>query len=344
MKTIYVDKIGSVTKNIPLKHEVEITTNIPSEEGTIIVAEVLENKKEYNQLELPTGRLSILKKGDIIVVALGNRRALKGFVGKIPETLKENDTIHVLNIGGVAGLCMSENLNTVGHALPIKVLGAISKNNKALNIKQGKLFGLSDELVAKTPLIVVSGTCMNVGKTSVACEIISHASRYGFKIYSTKLAGVACLRDTEKMKDYGAKKAVSFLDAGLTSTVEQNGKSVQVTKGALNYLSKDNPDFIIIEFGDGIFGEYGVMDILKDKEISKNVVAHVGCAHDPMGASKLFETCNEIDTPIHVISGPVTDNSVGKDFIKKELQIPAFNALYYNNELFNHLLKTCLKK
>ena len=64
---ILVDKIASVTKNIPLQHEVEITKNIPSEEGTIIVAEVLEDKKEYNQLELPSGRFSTLKKGDIIV-------------------------------------------------------------------------------------------------------------------------------------------------------------------------------------------------------------------------------------------------------------------------------------
>ncbi len=108
---------------------------------------------------------------------------MKGFVGKIQDTLEENDIIHVLNIGGVAGICISENINTVGNALKIKVIGAVSQNNKALNIKQGKLFDLSQQLISKTPLIVVSGTCMNVGKTCVACEIISHASKYGFKIH-----------------------------------------------------------------------------------------------------------------------------------------------------------------
>lgn len=345
MKKITIDKIGSVTKNIPLQPEVEIIADFPSVEGAIIVAEVLENKREYNELELPSGRFSILKKGDIIAVALGNRRALKGFVGEIPENLKVNDVIQVLNLGGVAGICVSENISEVGHALSVKVLGAAAAaDGQPLNIKQQKLFSPAERLDSQTPLIVVSGTCMNVGKTCVACEIISHASQHGFKVFGLKLAGVACLRDTEKMKDYGAKKVGSFLDAGLASTVEQNGRSVQVTNGAINYLSKDKPDYLVIEFGDGIFGEYGVLEILKDKEIQKNIIAHVGCAHDPVGAVKLFEVCKEIGASLHAISGPVTDNSVGKSFISRELGIPGFNALYYNKELFDYLLKVCLKK
>ena len=249
-----------------------------------------------------------------------------------------------MNLGGVAGICLSENMHEVGHALKIKVLGAVAENAKALNIKDKKLFSPKKNLSSKIPLIVFSGTCMDVGKTSVASEIISHASRIGLKIFAAKLAGVACLKDIEKMKDYGAKKAVSIIDAGLTSTVEQNGKSVEVAKGAIDYLSEDKPDYIVIEFGDGLFGEYGVMDILKDLEIQKNIKAHIGCAHDPLGAMKLFEVCKQINAPLDIISGPVTDNSVGKDFILKNIGIPAFNALYYNKDFFNYLLQTCLKK
>ena len=32
---------------------------------------------------------------------------------------------------------------------------------------------------------------------------------------------------------------------------------------------KSQPDSIVIEFGDGVYGEYGVMKILQDKEIQK---------------------------------------------------------------------------
>lgn len=343
---ILLDKIASVTKNANLPQEVTLTSKIKPQEGALLVVKILEDKKTYNQLELVSGRLSTLKKGDVIVVALGDRRALKGFVGEVPQSLAVGDTINILNLGGVAGICTSENLKEVGHALKAKVLGAVAGGHadNPLNIKQFTLFPTQKTLKSKVPLIIVSGTCMNVGKTSVACEIIKHAKRKRFKVLGAKLAGVAALRDTENMKDYGAKEAVTFVDAGFTSTVNNGDNAVAITKGAIDYLSKNKPDYIVIEFGDGVYGEYGVMKILKDKEIQKNIVAHVGCAHDPMGAARLSEVCAQIGAPIDLIAGPVTDNSVGVKFIADNLHLPAFNALFYGEQLFDHLLSTCLKK
>ena len=136
-----------------------------------------------------------------------------------------------VGLGGHAKEILKTNKN-------LELYIACDADQQHLNISQEKLFDLSDNLNSKVPLIVVSGTCMNVGKTSVACEIISHANKNGFRIAGTKLAGVACLRDSEKMKDYGAFDAVSFLDAGMTSTIGQNDRSLKVTKGALNFLAE----------------------------------------------------------------------------------------------------------
>ncbi|MFC1615839.1 hypothetical protein ACFL21_01750 [Patescibacteria group bacterium] len=340
---IILDKIGSVTKNIPLDHQVKISDNIESTNGLVLAVKVLDDKKVYNQLELVTGRLSKLKKGDKIAVALGNRKALKGFVGEIPEKLQVGDIINILNLGGVAGICTSENFYEVGHALKVEVLGVIFIDGYPVNIQDYKLFEHKDHLDSSVPLIVVSGTCMSVGKTTVACEIIKHLTDNGYKVNCAKLAGVAALRDTENMRDYGAKVAVSFLDAGFASTVKSNGKSLLTTKGAIDYLSQDNPDYIVIEFGDGIFGEYGVMEIIKDNEIQNNMIAHIGCAHDPMGAAKLIEICDEIGSPIDIISGPVSDNCVGEDFIRKKLFLPSFNAISNGKELFDNLYSLCLR-
>ncbi|MBI2453130.1 hypothetical protein HYV56_00330 [Candidatus Peregrinibacteria bacterium] len=341
---ITLDKIASVTKNVTLSQDVSITTDIQPVNGLLLAVEVLEDKKIYNQLELSSGRLSTLKKGDVIAVALGNRKALKGFVGKTPATLQVGDVIHVLNLGGVAGICTSENIKEVGHALHVKVLGAITDGVKALTTQNFKKFEPKSSLQSKIPLIVVSGTCMNVGKTTASCEIIKTASQQGFTVLAAKLSGVAALRDTENMKDHGAKDAVSFLDAGLTSTVQNNGQVVMVTNGAIDYLSKQKCDFIVIEFGDGVFGEYGVLDILKDSFIQNNIIAHVGCAHDPMGAMKLAEVCKDINAPLTLMSGPVTDNEVGVNFIEQTLSIPAFNAFTKPMELFHYISQKCLKK
>ena len=46
--------------------------------------EALEEKGVYGELELLGGRLARIIKGDLIAGVLGERQALKGFVGSIP--------------------------------------------------------------------------------------------------------------------------------------------------------------------------------------------------------------------------------------------------------------------
>lgn len=335
---IILDKIGSVLKNTGIDFEVEVSDQISSIEGAVLAVEVLEDKKIYNTLELFSGRMSTLHKGDVLAVALGNRQALRGFVGHVPTHLSVGDTINVLNLGGVAGICDSANIQEVGEALKVKVLGAIVNENGPLNTKNYTLFSPVEHLQSSARLIIVSGTCMHVGKTSVAGEIIKHARRARLKIVAAKLAGVAALKDSESMSDFGASKVVSFLDAGFPSTVHME-EAVAVAKGAIEYLTKENPDYIVIEFGDGIFGEYGVMACLKDPEIQKHIAVHVGCAYDPAGAMKLAEICKEIGAPLDVLSGPVTDNSVGVCFVRDNIGLPAFNAFQKSEELFNYIHK-----
>jgi len=340
-----VDKIASITKNLKLKNILDVGTKIKCEDGAVIVGEVLVEKRIYNQLELPSGRFAALHKGDIIVVALGNRRALKGFVGDVPTKLKVGDIIQVLNLGGVAGICTSENYHQVGHALKIRVLGSVTdKNNEPESIKRVTLFKPATKIMTDVPIIVVSGTCMEVGKTTTACEIINSIFHKGMLVCAAKVAGVAAMKDTLAMEDYGAYKSVSIIDAGFTSTASSPKGSLEITKGAINYLSKENPDYIVVELGDGVFGEYGVQEILADEDFEKHIWGHVGCAHDPMGAVKLAETCQKLGAPLDLIAGPVSDNSVGVNFIEQHLKIGAFNSLSNGDKLFPYLLKNAKKK
>ena len=78
MKKVELDKISSVTKNLNLGYHEEVTRRVSTEMGTVLAAQILQDKSVYNELELPSGRLSKLKKDDIIAVALGGRAGLKG--------------------------------------------------------------------------------------------------------------------------------------------------------------------------------------------------------------------------------------------------------------------------
>ena len=50
----------------------------------LIAVEVLNNKSRYNTLELTSGRMAEVKKGDVVVGALGHRKALFGYSGHLP--------------------------------------------------------------------------------------------------------------------------------------------------------------------------------------------------------------------------------------------------------------------
>jgi hypothetical protein len=106
---------------------------------------------------------------------------------------------------------------------------------------------------------------------------------------------------------------------------------VAVAKGAIEHLSESGPDAIMIEFGDGLMGKYGVSAILQDPQLQKNVRFHIGCARDPVGAIGLAEGCARIGLPLDMVSGPVTDNQVGQDIVREKLGVMTYNAFKPDN-------------
>src|SRR5688572_3769138 len=125
MKTILVDKIASVAQACNLGYELRVaTTDIPCEEGVVLVVEVLNNKNVYNTLELTSGRMAKVSRGDIVVGALGHRQALFGYSGHLPEAVKEGDIIQLLNIGGVLGIVDSVNPEK-GRPFDVRFIGVV---------------------------------------------------------------------------------------------------------------------------------------------------------------------------------------------------------------------------
>src|SRR5882757_2494679 len=125
MRSVVVDKVASVTQACGLSNEVRVATdNIPSEEGVVVVVEILTNKSTYNTLELTSGRMAKVSQGDIVVGALGHRKALFGYSGHVPESVKPGDILQMLNIGGVLGICDSVNPDK-GKPFDCRVIGGV---------------------------------------------------------------------------------------------------------------------------------------------------------------------------------------------------------------------------
>jgi hypothetical protein len=325
-----VDKIGSATSPLNLGKTVSvIAENLSAKAGDVVVVKALTESVTYGNLELPSGRLAKINRNDILLGVLGKRRALKGFFGDVPETVEVGDKLHLLNMGGVIGVCSGHH-SSLSDAIEVEVLGIVQIPDskfqipKVLNIGENALQP-SDSLNSSAPIVIVAGTCMNSGKTVAATEIIKQASHAGLRVAGAKMSGVACLRDTLNMQDCGAFATASFLDCGLPSTVGVDDLA-PVAKAILNKLNESAPDLIVVELGDGIVGGYSVDSILLDEEIKNATASFVFCASDYVGVIGGIEVLRRFGISIDVIAGSVTDSQAGEDFVVQNFGIKAGNA------------------
>ncbi len=327
---VRLDRISSSTRNAHLESEVMVGPDIVAADGYVLAVRVLEDKSTYNTVEDIAGRMVALRAGDVLAGTLGARRALRGYAGMVPSTIAVGDTLEVLNLGGVLGRCTSVNPD-IGPPFRAEVLGAVltfpalgDRIGRPAHIRDGAV-PPADSLQAGIPVVYVAGTCMNAGKTVAATELVRGLVRTGLRVAAAKLTGVSLMRDALSMRDAGAVEALTFNDAGAAST--HAGMTVPVAKGLFNRLAAAHPDVIVAELGDGILGEYGVQDILLDSELSAAGAAWVMAAPDPVACWGALELMREhFHLPITVLTGPATDNEVGRSYIRASLQVPAHNA------------------
>lgn len=330
---VEADKVGSAASLLNLSRTVAVMDErVQARAGDVVVVRTLSDSATYNQLELPTGRLAKINPGDVLVGVLGRRRALKGFVGDVPEEVGAGDQLHLLNMGGVIGRCTGHH-SSLSDAISCEVIGlACDAEGRVLNIADVAL-PLQDDLGDTAPLVIVAGTCMNSGKTYAATEIIKQATRAGLRVAAAKLSGVACLRDTLNMADHGAIATASFLDCGLPSTVGA-GDLAPVAKAVIKRLNESAPDMIVIELGDGILGGYSVDSVFEDEGLRAATAAIVFCASDYVGAWGGIELFRRRGIQVDVMAGSVTDSQMGQDYIEQEFKVPAGNARRNGARLF----------
>ena len=327
-ETITANIIASSSGAVKLQKELTITKSIVAQEGYVVAVKLLDDKDNYNKIENAQGDFITYKKGDIVIGALGERQALRGYSGVIPRAIKVGDVLHILNMGGIIGFCQSPHPD-FGPAMRAEVIGAVVTKEDDIQKHaciQDYAIEWEYELTESVPLIAVTGTCMNVGKTMAAAQIVRQLADKGYKVAAAKLTGASLMRDVRSMMEQGAIACTHFSEAGLVSTTGKN--ILPMAKGLIKHLNKQKPDLIVLEFGDGIIGAYGVDSLLMDKEIQKFTTVHVVAAQDFMGcwaADHFFR--KRYSRSISIITGPVTDNLVGIQFIQNTMGIRAVNAV-----------------
>src|SRR5580698_6596526 len=249
MKTVIVDKIASVTLACALGQELRLSGDIPAEEGVVIVGEVLNNKANYNTLELTSGRMAKVAKGDIVVGALGPRRALFGYSGHVPESVAPGDIIQMLNIGGVMGICDSATPDK-GKPFDCRVLGVVlqfpylgERIGVPARVGMHQLDFNAGLETGNVPVVALAGTCMEAGKTAAAAAIVGRMRHRGLVVDAFKATGVSLRRDILAFADAGARRTMIFTDLGVVTTTGRTGPAL--TRTMMTELASGKPDAIV---------------------------------------------------------------------------------------------------
>jgi hypothetical protein len=328
---IDVDRFSSSTAPLKLKNPIDVRPHRATTPGQLVVVRTLSENPQYPELELVGGERATLRRGEVLAGVLGSRQALRGFVGSAPERAAAGDRLQILNLGGVIGRFVSGHKD-LGMPVQVEVLGVSPRNLRDVALPPAK------SVSGPKRIILVCGSCMEVGKTSATEALIRGLSSQGLRVGGAKITGVACLKDLLRMKRAGAAKVLSFLDCGVPSTVD--GDDIAGIARSI-MAAMEGVDVVVMELGDGIVGHYNVDRFFEDQALLSHVEGLVFCASDLTAAWGGKEILSRRGVSITAVSGPATDTEAGVSYLEGALGLPGANALCDPEKLI-HLLSPVL--
>ena len=206
----------------------------------------------------------------MVAGALGHRHALFGYSGHVPERLAPGDTVHLLNMGGVLGICDSVNPDK-GQPFDCEVLGA-ALHFPYLGERIG-VAGADRRRARSTPRRrldtagraggragrLVHGSC---GKTAAACTLVRASAIGGLTVDG--LQGDRRLAAARHAGDGGRRRAADGALHRPRRRLDDAGQRRRRSPARCSpALAAGRPDVIVAELGDGLLGTYGVEAILE---------------------------------------------------------------------------------
>ena len=139
--------------------------------------------------------------------------------------LQPGDIIQMLNIGGVLGVCDSDQ---PGQGQAVRLPRARRGAQLPLPRRAHRRAGARRPQARSTstraldtrgvPVVALAGTCMEAGKTAAACAVIARMRHRGLTVDAFKATGVSLRRDILAMEDAGARRCAIFTDLGVVTT------------------------------------------------------------------------------------------------------------------------------
>lgn len=243
-------KRAFTTRNVPLDAmSMLLTGYFKPQAGDLVLARV-DAIGQHKTVHLSQGRKSALFEGDEILVCYGDRYAPDQFEAEVPQDLSP---CHLVAAGGLAGWVRSQN-TSLDIPTEITPLGLVADHQgQRLNLHNWSL-PVVDAVEHQPTTLVVIGSAMNSGKTTVAAHLIRGLVAAGQQVSAGKVTGTGAGGDVWLMEDAGASQVLDFCDVGVASTYKINPLQLkQVFQSLINHLAANRPDFIVLEVADGLY-------------------------------------------------------------------------------------------
>lgn len=295
-------RFSLTTRRVPLDAMVELLPYVRRPQvGDLVVAEVLKIGK-HAAIEDRTGLTGRIFPGDRLVGAFGNRYATDQYEGYVPR--RPSRACDLLSVGGVCGVVASRH-TAVRAPTRLRVVGLVG-DGQGRPVNQ-RTFGIgpsSDH--AAGPVILVVGSSMSSGKTTLGGALIRGLVRAGRRVAAAKITGTAADKDPRFYRSCGASPVLDFIDAGLPSTYMLGPDELhQIVSALLSRLWATGPDAVVLEIADGIFQRETAI-LLRSAEFRAHVDHVFFAANDSLSAESGARYLREYGLPIRAVSGVVT--------------------------------------
>lgn len=284
--------------------------------GDYVLAEVT-SPRSTRTVELPSGRMVPVVRGDRVIGALGHRHATLEMTGSW-EAVGDDGRMEILTGGGLFGRLTSRS-TTVAPPPELRYRGHVVRDG-------GKV--AMDDFVAEpgdvpsfdTPTVLVIGTSMSAGKTSSAQTVIRRLVARDRRVVGAKLTGAGRLRDVLTLADAGADPVYDFVDAGLPSTICPVDHYRERLRVVLGMLAAAEADAAVIEIGASPLEPYNGATAVE--ALSEAVELTILCASDPyavVGVMDAFELRPDL------VAGIAANTRAGVELVDRLTGLPCLD-------------------
>jgi len=270
--------------------------------GDVALVEVVEVGQHRRLSTLPDAKQRLYP-GDLLVGVFGNRYATDAYEAEVRTT----DELHILTDAGLIGTVLSRH-REVRPPTTLRFMGFVADEaDRQLNLKALHRQDSIPE-AGPTNILLVVGTAMNSGKTTVAAKLVKALLWRGTRVAACKLTGSVCQKDQTEMLAAGAHDVRDFSDYGFPSTyLAEPEELLDLFQRMAADAARVRPDVVVMEVADGLLQRETKL-LLEHEAIRRRVAGVILVA--PCAASALFALAQlaSLGHRVVAVSGRVTNS------------------------------------